>query len=204
LSGTALDAYRQKLGGMLQELGSLGASRGRWDQPELQRFSELFGQFEELKKIVPPEDNVVQQLWGELEREFRIYKTFADSLMRQREARRNQPTSPEREIERQLGPLYVNYMTLQVCVARFQQFANARSAFRDFMKNKEVAFPRELTDNLWNALAEQFQQVESALNAAGDARLYAECEQASKQAATLIMSETGQPTQGPPLRKKDF
>jgi membrane-associated protease RseP (regulator of RpoE activity) len=50
LSGTALDAYRQKLGGMLEELGSLGAPKASWGQPELQRFSELFQQFGELQK----------------------------------------------------------------------------------------------------------------------------------------------------------
>ena len=67
------------------------------------------------------------------------------------------------------------------------------------MKNKEVAFPRELTDKLWNAVAEQFQKVEVALNAAGDAQLNAECEQASKKAI-----QEPPPVQAPPLRKKDF
>jgi len=74
LSGTALDAYRQKLSGMQQELESLGALKGNWGPAELQRFSELFEQFEDLKKAIPPEDSIVQNLWGQLEREFRIYK----------------------------------------------------------------------------------------------------------------------------------
>lgn len=200
LSGTALDAYRQKLSGMQQELGSLAALKGSWGQAELQRFSELFEQFQELKKAIPPEDSAVQNLWSQLEREFRIYKALADSMVRQREAQRqaqaNQPTGLERQIgqiEGQLGPLYANYMTLQVCAARFPQFDNARSGLRDFLKDKESAFPRELTDRLWNAVAEQFQKVEVALNAASDAQLNAECEQASKKT-----------TQEPPLRKKDF
>jgi hypothetical protein len=135
LTGTALDAYRQKLDGMLQELRSLGASKGSWDQPELQRFSKLFEQFEEFKKTVPPEDSVVQNLWGQLEHEFRIYKLFADNIMRQKEALRNQSTELERRIEEQLGPIYLNYMILQVCAARFQQFDDARSGLREFLKN---------------------------------------------------------------------
>jgi hypothetical protein len=193
LSGTALDAYRQKLSGMQQELGSLAALNGRWGQTELQRLSELFDQFEELKKTVPPNDSVVQNLWGRLEREFRTYKPLADRIARQREAQANHPSEPEREINEQLGLLYANYMTLQVCAARFHKFDNARSELRDFLTNKEVAFPRELTDKIWNAVAEQFQQVELALNATGDGQLHAQCEQASKRAS-----------QGPPLRKKDF
>jgi hypothetical protein len=202
LSGMALDAYRQKLDGMLQELRSLGASKGSWDQPELQKFSKLFEQFEELRKTVPPEDSAVQNLWGQLEREFRIYKSFADNIMHQREAPRS--TEPERGIEEQLGPIYLNYMILQVCAARFQQFDNARSTLREFLKNKEVEFPRELTDKLWNAIAEKFQKFEGALDQAGNVQLYAECKQASNQAADLIMTWMAEQTQGPPLRKKDF
>jgi hypothetical protein len=103
----------------------------------------------------------------------------------------------------------MNYMTLQVCGARFQQqFDSARSELQAFLKSKEVAFPRELTDKVWNAIAKQFQKVEVALTAAGDAQLHAECEQASKQAAALTVAGTEQSTQGPPLAtplaKKDF
>jgi PDZ domain len=204
LTGTALDAYRQKLDGMLQELESLGASKQSWDQPELQKFSELFEQFEELQKTVPPEDSVVQTLWGRLEREFKSYKSFADNIIRERKTQRGQATDPERRIEEQLGPLYVNYMTLQVCDARFQQFDNARSGLRDFLKTKEGALPRELTDKVWNTIAAKFQTFEGELERAGNVQLYAECEQASKQATALIVAATGDATQGPPRRKKDF
>jgi PDZ domain len=204
LSGTALDAYRQKLDGMLQELESLGASKQSWDQPELQKFSELFEQFEELQKTVPPEDSVVLTLWGRLEREFKSYKSFADNIIRERNTQRGQATDPERRIEEQLGPLYVNYMILQVCGARFQQFDNARSGLRDFLKTKEGALPRELTDKVWNTIAAKFQTVEGELERAGNVQLYAECEQASKQATALIVAATGDATQGPPVRKKDF
>jgi PDZ domain len=202
LSGTALDAYRHKLDGMLQELRSLGASKGSWDQPELQRFSKLFEQFEELRKTVPPDDTAVQKLWGQLEREFRFYKSLADNISRQREGSRS--TEPGRRIEEQLGPIYLNYMILQVCAARFQQFDNAKSALRELLRNKEVEFPRESTDKLWNAIAEEFRKFESALDQAGNVQLYAECEQASNQAADLIMTWMAEQTQGPPLRKKDF
>jgi hypothetical protein len=175
--------------------------KGSWGQAELQRFSELVKQFEELKKTNPPDDSVVQTLWGQLEPEFRTYKALADSIVRQGEAQRqaqaNQSTDPERQIEQQLGPLYAKYMTLQVCAARFPQDDAARSGLRDFLKSREVAFPRELTDGLWNAIAERFQKVEVSLNAMGDAQLNAECEQASRKAAQG-------PAQGPTLRKKDF
>jgi hypothetical protein len=204
LSGTALDEFRQKLGGMLRELGSLAALKERWNDAELQRFSELFDQFEELRKVVPPEDSIAQNLWAQLERELRIYKPFADSIRRQREAKdtqRDQSTGLERKTEDELAQLYVAYMTLQLCAGRFQQFDNARSDFREFLQNKEVAVPRELTDKLWNSIAEKFQKVEAGLERAGNARLYADCQQASKEASTLI---TATAASAPPLRQKDF
>jgi hypothetical protein len=206
LNGTALDEFRQKLGGMLQELGSLGASRGVWNQAELQKFSELFDQFEELKKTVPPEDSVVQNLWAQLEREFRIYKPFADNIRRQREAteaQRGQSNELERKTEDELTPLYVDYMTLQVCAERFQQFDNTRSGLREFLKNKEIAVPHELTDKLWNSIAEKFQKIEAGLERTGNPRLYAECQQASKEVTALITAARAEPALGPPLRKKE-
>jgi len=203
LDGTALDAYRQKLNGMAQELESLGASKGSWTSGQLRAFSELYDRFAELKKIVPPEDGAVQNLWGQLEREFRVYKVFADQMVRQREAQRDQATAPEPSIEEQLGPLYVDYMTLQVCAARFDQLDGIRSGLREFLKSKEAAFPRELADRLWNAIAVKFQKVEGALERAGSDQLRAECEQAGNQATALITQKSG-PAQDPPLRKKDF
>jgi hypothetical protein len=98
----------------------------------------------------------------------------------------------------------VNYMTLQICGARFPQFDNARSGLRDFLKTEEGALPRKLTDKVWNTIAAKFQTVEGELERAGNVQLYAECEQASKQATALIVAATGDATQGPPRRKKDF
>jgi hypothetical protein len=89
LSGAALDEYRRKLDGMLQGLGSLGAST-TWGAPEFQKFSDLLGQFDELKKAAPPEDGVVRNLRDRLGREFRIYKLLADNVRRQREAQRDE------------------------------------------------------------------------------------------------------------------
>jgi hypothetical protein len=182
LSGTALDEFRQKLGGMLQELGSLAALKGRWNDAGLQRFSELFDQFEELRKAVPPEDSVVQNLWAQIEREFRIYKPFADSIRRQREAKdaqRDQSAGLERKTEDELAQLYVAYMTLQLCAGRFQQFDNARSDFREFLQNKEVAVPRELTDKLWNSIQSSSKRLRPAWS--GQAML-GSIQTASKQA----------------------
>jgi hypothetical protein len=202
LNGAALDEYRRKLDGLLQELGSLGASKRVWGPPELQKFSELLEQFEELKKTAPPEDGVARNLWSELDREFRLYKPLADNARRQREARRNQ--SAEATIETQLGPLYVNYMTLQVCAARFHEFDGVKTGFRESLKSKQTTFAPELADKLWDAIAVKFQKVEAALERAGTAQLYGECEQASKQATALMAPVTGELPSEPPLRRKDF
>jgi len=207
LSGAALDEYRQNLAEMLQLLSSLGTSPQTWNEPEMRKFSELFEHFEELKKTVPPEDRVVENLWRQLEREFRIYKPLVDNVRREKEARaaqRDQSTGLEQRIDEELGPLYVDYMTLQVCAGRFQQFDDVRAGLREFLRNKEVAFPRELADKLWNAIAMKFQKIEAALERAGTVQLYRECEQASKQAAAFMMLATSEPTSGPPLRRKDF
>jgi len=64
--------------------------------------------------------------------------------------------------------------------------------------------PRELTDKLWNATAESFQSVEAALQRTGDAQLYADCEQAGREAIALIMPAAGKSLQEPAVRKKDF
>ena len=66
------------------------------------------------------------------------------------------------------------------------------------------ALPRELTDKVWNTIAAKFQTFEGELERAGNVQLYAECEQAIKQATALIVAATGDATQGPPLRKKEF
>lgn len=202
LSGAALDEYRRKLNGMLQELGSLGASTGNWGRLELQKFSELLEQFEDLKKAAPPEDRMARNLWSQIDREFQLYKPLADNIRRQREAQRDQ--SSEARIEEQLGPLYVSYMTLQVCAARFQEFDKVKIGFREFLKNRQAAFPPDSTDKLWNAVAVKFQKVEAALDRTGAVQLYGACEQASRQAAALMMPATGELTSGPPLRRKDF
>jgi len=201
LSGAALDAFRQKLGGMLQELGAFGDARRDWNDEELQRFSELFAQFEEMKKTVPPRDETVQKLWAELEREFKIYKTLADNLARQREARGDHQEVLGRSVE-QLSPAYENYMTLQVCAERFPEFEVARSRLRNVLKNKETAISREEADKLWNSVAMDFQKVEDALGRAGMSRLHAACEQAAKQSAGLVAQAAADAM--PPLRKKDF
>ena len=202
-SGPALDAYRQKLGAMLEALGSLGAPQ-TWNQATLQRFSELFAQFEGLKRSVPPEDPAAQKLWDELERKFQIYKSFADDLARQIAARKEQPGELEQKSAEQLAPLYANYMTLQVCGERFHEFDDARSGLREFLKNKEAAVSREVAENVWNAAAETFQRAERALERADNAQLYAECEQAAKQASAVVSAERDKATRRPQLRRKDF
>ena len=203
LSGAPLDEFRQKLAGILQELESLQVPKGTWSQSELQRFSDLFDRFQDLKKTVPPEDTAVQNLWSQLERLFAIYKPSADNARRQREAQRVQETELARNIEEQLGPLYVNYMTLQVCASRFPQFDKMRYQTREFLKNKELGFSREQADELWNAVAVKFQRVEAVFEQVDPMQLFAECEQASKQASALITPAADR-TAGPPLRKKDF
>jgi hypothetical protein len=190
---------------MLQELGSLGALRGTWNDLDLKKFSDLFAQFEQMKKTAPPTDDTVQRLWGQLEREFEVYKPFADNLQRQREpTEAHREAQLERKIEDELGPLYVDYMTLQLCAERFRQFDNATSQLREFVQSKEAGIPRPVTDKLWNSIAQKFQKLEVGLARASNTQLYADCEQVSKQAAALVARSTAQPAEGPPLRKKDF
>ena len=205
LSGEALDEFRQKLGGMLQELGSLGALRGTWNDIDLNKFSDLFDRFDQMKKTVPPADDAVQRLWSELQREFTVYKPFADNLRRQREATEAQREAQlERKTEDELGPLYADYLTLQLCAERLRQFDNATSQLREFLQSKEVGIPRPVTDKLWNSIAQKFQKLEVGLARASNSELYAGCEQASKHAAAVVTRPTEQPADGPPLRKKDF
>jgi hypothetical protein len=205
LSGEALEEFRQKLGGMLRELGSLGALRGSWNDLDLRKFSDLFAQFEQMKTPVPPADDTVQRLWGQLEREFKVYKPFADNLRHQREATEAQRGAQlEGKTEAELSALYVDYMTLQLCAERFRQFGNAPSQLREFLQTKEAGIPRPVTDQLWNSIAQKFQQLEVGLARASNSELYAGCEQASKQAAALVTRATEQSADGPPLRKKDF
>jgi len=197
-SRAVLDAYRQKLGGMLQELESLGAARRTWNAPEFQRFSDLFAQFEALQKTVPLDDGLVRNLWAQLERDFTLYKPFAENLARQKEAL----AEAERRAEEDLPALYLSYMTLQVCGERFQQFDRVKSGLRGFLINKELSVPHDRADALWNSAAENFTKIEGSLERVGNVQFFAECEQVSRRAATLTMPQTGD--QGPPLRKKDF
>jgi len=147
----------------------------------------------------------VQRLWGQLEREFKVYKPFADNLQRQREATEAQREAQlEQKTEDELGPLYVDYMTLQLCAERFRQFDNAPSQLREFLQSKEAGIPRPVTDQLWNSIAQKFQKLEVGLARASNSELYAGCEQASKHAAALVTRATEQPADGSPLRKKDF
>jgi hypothetical protein len=112
----------------------------------------------------------------------------------------DQATHFERVAAAQLGPAYRDYLTLQVCAERLQQFGRAKAGLGAYLKNKESAFSRELTDKLWDAVAAQFQKLENDLERASNDQLAGECERASKQTAALIGTE--QTT--PPLRKKDF
>jgi membrane-associated protease RseP (regulator of RpoE activity) len=114
----------------------------------------------------------------------------------------DQATHFERVAAEQLGPAYADYLTLQVCAERLRQFDRTKAGLGTFLKSKESAFSHELTDKLWNAVAAQFQKRESDLEHASNDQLAAECERASKQAATLI--GTDETTQAPPLRKRDF
>jgi hypothetical protein len=102
----------------------------------------------------------------------------------------------------QLGPAYRDYLTLQVCAERLRQFDRAKAGLGAFLKSKESAFSRELTDKLWDTVAVQFQKLESDLERASSDQLAAECERVSKQTAALI--GTDETTQAPPVRKKDF
>jgi hypothetical protein len=146
-------------------------------------------------------------LWAQLEREFAVYKPFADAVRRQteaREAQRDGSGQLGRNAEEELGALYVDYMSLQVCAEHFQQFENATSRLREFLRNKESAIPRAVTDRLWDSMAQKFQKIEVGLAQTSNAQLYAACEQASKQAFALITRATAEPAEGPALRKKDF
>jgi membrane-associated protease RseP (regulator of RpoE activity) len=113
----------------------------------------------------------------------------------------DQATHFERVAGEQLGQAYRNYLTLQVCAERLQQFGRAKAGLGAFLKSKESAFSHELADKLWNTVATQFQKRESELERASNDQLAAECERVSKQAVALI--GTDEMTQ-PPLRKKDF
>ena len=88
----------------------------------------------------------------------------------------DQATYFERAATEQLAPAYRNYLTLQVCAERFRQFERVMAA--------------------------QFQKQESDLERASNEQLGAECERASKQAATLVGPDETSPT--PPMRNKDF
>jgi len=114
----------------------------------------------------------------------------------------DQATYFERAATEQLGPAYRNYLTLQVCAERFRQFERAKAGLSAFLKSKEAAFSRDLTDKLWNNVAVQFPKQESDLERANNEQLGAECERASKQAAALVGPDETSPT--PPMRKKDF
>jgi membrane-associated protease RseP (regulator of RpoE activity) len=108
----------------------------------------------------------------------------------------------ERAAAEQLGPAYRDYLTLQVCAERLRQFDRAKAGLGAFLKSRESAFSRELTDKLWDTVAVQFQKLESDLERASSDQLAAECERVSKQVAALI--GTDETTQAPPVRKKDF
>ena len=112
----------------------------------------------------------------------------------------DQATHFARAAAEQLGPAYRDYLTLQVCAERLQQFGREKAGLGAFLKNKESAFSRELTDKLWDAVAAQFQKLENELERASNDQLAAECDRASKQTAALI----GADETTPPLRKKDF
>jgi hypothetical protein len=77
----------------------------------------------------------------------------------------DQATHFARAAAEQLGPAYRDYLTLQVCAERFQQFGRAKARLGAFLKNKESAFSRELTDKLWDTEAARFQKPETDLSA---------------------------------------
>jgi len=112
----------------------------------------------------------------------------------------DQATHFDRVAAAQLGSAYLDYLTLQACAERLQQFGRVKAGLGAFLKNKESAFSRELTDKLWDTVAAQFQKLESDLGSASNDQLAAACERAGKQAAALI----GADETAPPLRKKDF
>jgi membrane-associated protease RseP (regulator of RpoE activity) len=113
----------------------------------------------------------------------------------------DQATRFERAAAQQLGPAYAVYMTLQTCVERFPKFERTRAGLREVLKTKEQAFSHELTEQLWNTIAAQFQKLENDLENASDEQLAGQCERAGQQAVALIGTDQATPA---PLRKKDF
>jgi hypothetical protein len=185
LSGAALDAYRQKLRGMLDALSSLGDSNG-WDESKRQRFADLFGQYDELKKVIPPADGEVQKLWGQLDRGVMGNKNVADRILNQR----------QREVlggltEKQLGAQYMGYMILKVCTERFPQFEKATFGLKAFLKDRETKIPREQTDKIWNTAAEDFKKLEGDLRLENNAQAMSQCTQTSNAISAFIMKASG-------------
>jgi len=204
---------------MLEELRSLGT-----DERAIKRFHELDREHQALMQQMPADvahalstlnDNFVAEYSGlaisvrDAEQQLR-QKTEAEAkFAEQKEAEAKKQTQTEAKIAeqfQQLQVLYLYYMELQVCAERFTQFENTRAGLRDILKSKEAGMSSEQVDAIWNATAEKFQKLEPVLKVAGDAQLYTECDQNSRYVAGLILlvPDMGTPTQGTPLRKKDF
>jgi hypothetical protein len=105
----------------------------------------------------------------------------------------------------QLQFLYTYYIWMEICAERFTQFDGTKAGLREVLKSKESGFPSERANNIWNATAEKFQQLESVLQTGGDAQLYADCDQNNRYVEELLTlaSRIGGRSE-PILRRKDF
>ncbi len=105
----------------------------------------------------------------------------------------------------QLQFLYTYYIWMEICAERFSQFESTKAGLREVLRSKEAGFPSERANNIWNATAEKFQQLESVLQTGGDTQLYSECDQNSRyvEALLTLASRIGGRSE-PILRRKDF
>jgi hypothetical protein len=105
----------------------------------------------------------------------------------------------------QLQFLYTYYIWMEICTERFSQFDSTKAGLREVLRSKEAGFPSERANNIWNATAEKFQQLESALQTGGDAQLYSDCDQNNRYVEEFLTlaSRIGGRSE-PVLRRKDF
>jgi hypothetical protein len=195
--------YQQRLAAMLQELRSLGT-----DERAINRFHELDGEHQALVQHMPPD--VANALKGLNDSFVTEYAALSIAVRKAEEQLRQRKEAEEKVAEQsqQLQLLYLYYMELQVCAERFSQFEHARSGLKDVLRSieKETGLSTNQVQNIWNATAEKFKELEPVLKVAGDAQLFTECDQNSRNVAGLIlrMPGMGGGSEGTPLRKKDF
>jgi hypothetical protein len=130
------------------------------------------------------------------------------TIVEQKEAETKKQKEAEAKIAQQspqLQFLYTYYIWMQICAERFTEFENTKAGLREVLRSKEVGFPPEQAESIWNAAADKFQQVESVLKIAGEARLYADCDRNGRYIEGLLTLVPGMEGPSSPLpRKKDF